>query len=331
MTANIYRKTSQDGVSLDELDLYHRIIDYRTSVGLDPLPLSKSLTLTAGRHIVDIRENFWAEHRAPPTGANLHSWSDAPYYEDLSTPEAMWEAPARLGTPYRSAGYEIFAAGYRGNAAALEGWKDSPAHDAILTETGIWAGTDFAVIGIGLDRGAGPGPYAGRAYAAWFGTEPDPAGAPTIRGTDGADRITATAFDDRVTGGAGADRIRGAAGSDKLFAGRGRDHLDGGGGSDRLVAGRGRDTLDGGRGADDFVFRTARHADGDTIADFGRGADRIDLAGIDANAHRAGHQALGFGNLEFGHERLIGHVAGGSDFEIALPGVHALSIDDLLL
>ena len=203
-------------------------MDYRASLGLDPVPLSKSLTLTAGRHVVDIRENFWAEGREPPPGANLHSWSDATYYEDHRNPEAMWEAPSRLGTPYDSAGYEIFAAGYRTNAAALQGWKDSPGHDALITQTGVWASIDFAAIGIGLDRSDGAGRYDGRVYTAWFGAEPDPAGAPPIRGTKAADRIAATAFADKVSGGAGADRISGAAGNDRLYAGQGRDRLDGG-------------------------------------------------------------------------------------------------------
>jgi hypothetical protein len=331
---DIYRRTPQDGLSLAELDLYHKIIDYRASQGLDPLPLSKSLTLTAGRHVADIRENFWAEGREPPNGANLHSWSDATYYADHSNPQAMWEAPERLGTPYDSPGYEIFAAGYPGNAAALQGWKASPGHNAVLTETGTFARVDFATIGIGLDTSDGPGPYAGRVFTAWFGAEPDPAGAPPIRGTRGADRITATAFADKVSGGSGADRIDGAGGNDRFFAGRGRDRLDGGHGRDKLVAGLGADDLTGGRGADTFVFRSAAHADGDTVADFGRGNDHLDLSRIDADADRRGHQDLDFGRgggLSFDDGILTGHIRSGADFEIALPDVKHLSPDDLLV
>ncbi len=334
MAANIYRRTAQDRLSLDELDLYHRLMDYRASLGLDPVPLSKSLTLTAGRHVVDIRENFWAEGREPPKGANLHSWSDAPYYADHRSPEAMWEAPSRLGTPYDSAGYEIFAAGYATNAAALEGWKASPGHNAVIAQSGVWASIDYAAIGIGVDRSAGPGPYTGRVYTAWFGAEPDPAGAPPIVGTKGADRIVGTAFADRISGGAGADRISGGAGPDRLFAGQGRDRLDGGGGNDRLVAGAGPDRLTGGNGADTFVFRSARQADGDTITDFGRGADRIDLSGIDANANRAGNQSFDYGrhgSLSFDDGVLSGQIKGGPDFEIALLGVDHLAPDTLLL
>jgi hypothetical protein len=335
MAANIYRRTAQDRLTLDELDLYHRIMDYRASLGLDPVPLSKSLTLTAGRHVVDIRENFWAEDREPPEGANLHSWSDAPYYEDHRSPEAMWEAPARLGTPYDSAGYEIFAAGYRSNAAALQGWKDSPAHDAVITQTGDWASIDFAAIGIGVDRSFDPGlPYAGRVYTAWFGTEPDPAGAPPIRGTRDADRVVGTAFNDSIAGGAGADRLSGGAGNDRLHAGQGSDRLAGGRGNDKLVAGPGPDTLVGGYGPDTFVFRSASQADGDTVTDLGRGDDRLDLSGIDANANRAGHQGFDYGprgTLSLDDGILAGQVRGGADFEIALLGTDDLSPDTLLL
>ena len=33
-----------------------------------------------------------------PEGANLHSWSDAPYYSDHSQAQVMWDAPERIGT-----------------------------------------------------------------------------------------------------------------------------------------------------------------------------------------------------------------------------------------
>src|SRR4051812_3206736 len=107
MTVNIYAPTAQDTLSLAELDLYHRIMVYRASVGLGALPLSKALTTTAGRHVVDARENIWGAHLALPPGTNLHSWSDAPYYEDGRAPEVIWEAPERLGTGYPSSGFEI--------------------------------------------------------------------------------------------------------------------------------------------------------------------------------------------------------------------------------
>ena len=334
MPVDIYRRTPEDGLTLAELRLYHQIMDYRAGLGLDPVPLSRSLTTTAGRHVADVRENFWAEDRAPPKGANLHSWSDAPYWEDHRKPEAMWEAPARLGTGYNSAGYEIIAAGQADATAALAAWQASPGHQAVLAQTGVWASVEFSAIGIGLDTGYQSNPYGGRVYSVWFGEAEDRAGAPPIVGTPRADRIEATAFDDRVQGNGGNDRILGLAGDDTLFAGAGRDTLSGGRGDDRLVAGPGPDALAGGPGADTFVFRAAAHADGDRIADFDLARDRLDLSGIDANANRPGNQALDFGpsgSIAFAHGSLAGEVHGGADFQIELAGVRHLSPDNLLL
>jgi hypothetical protein len=57
----------------------------------------------------------------------------------------------------------------------------------------------------------------------------------------------------------------------------GADILLGGGKADVLDGGIGDDTLTGGGGGDTFMFRTGYGAD--TITDFGKGADRIDLSG----------------------------------------------------
>ena len=126
MPVDVKKPNEHDSITLQELSLYHAITDYRSSLGLDPVRLSKALSATAGRHVVDTRENIWAEDVKLPAGANnLHSWSDAYYYSDQRAPEVMWDAPERLGTGYTSAGYEISAAGYATTDAALAGWKAS--------------------------------------------------------------------------------------------------------------------------------------------------------------------------------------------------------------
>ena len=323
MTVDVYRRTSQDGLSLAELALYHQIIAYRASEGLPALALSKALTATAGRHVLDTRENIWATDLRLPAGANLHSWSDAPYYADGRDPTVMWEAPERLGTGYAASGYEIAAAGLASGAAALAGWKASPGHNAVLTETGGFAGIGFQAIGVGLDTSPGPGPYGGPIAHVWFGAVADPTGVPGILGTARADRFATTDFDDiaygfagndRISagrgddllrggtggdllrGGPGDDRLLGDGGDDRLLGGTGRDmllggpsddRLLGGAGTDRLVGGWGQDALLGGAGRDVFVFADPGHAGAgdarDTIRDLARG-DRIDLSGMDADS-----------------------------------------------
>jgi hypothetical protein len=242
VAVDIYRRTREDDLSLAELALYHAIMDYRASVGLAPIPLSRALTTTAGRHVADTRGNVWAEGDDQPPGG-LHGWSDARYRP--ADPHAMREAPTRLGTGYPGEGHEISAYGYPDGDVALAAWQRSPGHDALLAERGGWADPGFAAIGVGLQTAPGPGIYAGRVFHVWFGEVADPTGAPTIRGTGGGERIAGTRFADRVAAGGGDDSLLGGAGHDRLF---------GQAGNDRLVAGPGRDFLNGGAGADTFVF-----------------------------------------------------------------------------
>lgn len=80
-------------------------------------------------------------------------------------------------------------------------------------------------------------------------------------GSDGADKIKGTAFDDLVDAGSGDDVVK---------AGKGHDWID---------AGIGHDKVAGGAGADTFTFDI-----GDerlVITDFGRGADELDLSAFE--------------------------------------------------
>ncbi|MEZ5796715.1 MAG: M10 family metallopeptidase C-terminal domain-containing protein [Paracoccaceae bacterium] len=79
-----------------------------------------------------------------------------------------------------------------------------------------------------------------------------------------------------VSGGAGADTLAGGTGADLIWGGDGNDVLRGEAGDDILAGGKGDDTLFGGAGADLFVMDS--DAGCDTIADFQRGIDRIDLS-----------------------------------------------------
>lgn len=99
-------------------------------------------------------------------------------------------------------------------------------------------------------------------------------GGDVIRGRGGRDEIDGEAGDDRLFGGRGRDEIDGGAGDDRIFGGRGRDELDGESGADRLNGGGGRDEMEGGLGDDVFVFSRGF----DTIEDFGRGDDVIEIA-----------------------------------------------------
>lgn len=274
MSIDIYAPTPSDALSPEELTLYHLIMDYRASLGLPAIPLSDGLTATAGRHAIDWIENIWRDGLTLPDGANLHSWSDAPYFPDHRSPDIMWEAPQRLGTSYPDTGYEISAAGYGDVAAALEGWQNSPGHNRVITNTDVWAPFEWSAIGVGVesDPSAG-GPYGGRIYHVWFGEEPDPAGPPLIRGTGANETLEGTLFQDDMQAGAGSDRLLGSDGDDTLGGGRGNDFLRGDRGNDRVFGGLGNDSIFAGR--DDEGNDTLSGGAGDDVVGAGAGDDSV--------------------------------------------------------
>ncbi|MBV1857471.1 MAG: hypothetical protein KUG77_03600 [Nannocystaceae bacterium] len=157
------------GCTTDALTLIDLLNDYRSDSGLAPIPASNSLCTVGDLHVQDLTAE------APHTigNCNLHSWSDAGswsgccYTPDHATAQCMWDKPREL-TAYPGNGYEN-AAGGGGSldpAEALDLWKGSPGHNAVMLNEGIWADRTWNAVGVGISGG-----YA----VLWFGEESDPA------------------------------------------------------------------------------------------------------------------------------------------------------------
>lgn len=104
---------------------------------------------------------------------------------------------------------------------------------------------------------------------------------------------------DLLVGGLGNDLLNGLDGNDVLYGQDSADTLNGGAGLDTLTGGADRDVLTGGTEADHFAYANLQESPvgslyRDVIADFGVGADRIDLSAIDANPVLGGDQAFAF-------------------------------------
>ncbi|MCP8937226.1 M10 family metallopeptidase C-terminal domain-containing protein [Alsobacter sp. SYSU M60028] len=150
-----------------------------------------------------------------------------------------------------------------------------------------------------------------------------------------------------ITGSAGADVLSGGAGNDSIDGGIGNDTILGGDGADRIFGNAGADRLTGNAGADTFVYTAlwqSMRGTVDTITDFTRGVDRIDLRGIDAvAASSATDQAFAFigaaafdghaGQLRFSAGLLQADVNGDrvADFIVNISNVTTLSAGDFLL
>ncbi|QBR38577.1 calcium-binding protein (plasmid) [Leisingera sp. NJS201] len=100
-----------------------------------------------------------------------------------------------------------------------------------------------------------------------------------IVGTSGDDTLTGFSGDDTIVGGGGRDFLDGAGGNDLIQGQGSADTLIGGAGEDVLEAGRGAsDLLTGGADADTFRFEDSFGTD--TITDFERGVDVVDLGAL---------------------------------------------------
>jgi hypothetical protein len=154
----------------EEKVLYDILMKYRKELGLPVIPLSESLTLVAQTHVKDLAEN------KPDLGnCNAHSWSSKGswtaccYTPDHAQAEFMWSKPRELSS-YKGKGYEI-ACGSNDCCSdfnmtanyALDSWKKSSGHNAVIVNQGIWD-ESWNAIGIGL--------YKGFAVV-WFGHERD--------------------------------------------------------------------------------------------------------------------------------------------------------------
>lgn len=148
-----------------------------------------------------------------------------------------------------------------------------------------------------------------------------------------------------------ANVVVGSSSNNYVSGEGGNDIVAGEGGNDRVAGGAGRDTVSGGIGFDVFHFQKASESGAsantrDTISDFVRGVDLIDLSPIDANSANGpgtNERFGGFigssvtfsrpGQLKFVGGVLYGNTDndGAAEFSIQLSGISALAVADLIL
>jgi Ca2+-binding RTX toxin-like protein len=171
-------------------------------------------------------------------------------------------------------------------------------------------------------------------------------------GNGRANLITGNDARNRLSGLGGNDTVNGGAGNDTANGGSGNDVLNGEAGRDLVIGGRGRDVMSGGASRDIFDFNHIRDsgltlASRDTIRDFQRRIDDIDLRTIDADTLTPGNNKFTFvgfaafsgdaGELRLRdvgpHVIVQGDVNGDAraDFAILVRNVAALSKGDFLL
>ncbi|UUY09855.1 hypothetical protein LRS11_07420 [Pseudomonas sp. J452] len=158
----------------------------------------------------------------------------------------------------------------------------------------------------------------------------------------------------QATGGSGSDTLQdienvtGSDYNDKLSGNFFSNRLEGGTGNDTLNGAGGSDVLIGGAGNDAFAFSSLSEMGltsdtWDSISDFVRGADMIDLSKLDANTAASGDNAFNTiidgaaaftaaGQLKVSNGVLYGNTDADStaEFAIQLIGVSSISLADFI-
>lgn len=156
-----------------------RINAYRQSRGLPAIASSRSMTQVAEAHALDISNSpdggasyeRGRDSRGLP--CNLHSWSargawtPVCYTADHRYAQAMWDKPREITGVYRDYGFEIghWSGGAVTAQGAVENWKSSSAHHAVIAELDIWKGANWQAMGVGV---------SGHVAFVWFGKVADP-------------------------------------------------------------------------------------------------------------------------------------------------------------
>lgn len=135
-----------------ETELFELINKYRQTKNLPPIPLSPALNKVAKAHARDLMENYTQSKRC-----NMHSWSnngewsDCCYTDNHKKANCMWDKPKEIAG-YESPGYEV---AYWHSAMALpfealEVWKKSPGHHAVLANLGPFKQASWKAMGVGI-------------------------------------------------------------------------------------------------------------------------------------------------------------------------------------
>ncbi|CAF3919757.1 unnamed protein product, partial [Rotaria sp. Silwood1] len=166
------------GMDAKEKDIFTRINQHRRQYGLPSLEPSVNLAYVAHTHAVDVVENS-----PDVNGGNMHSWSNkgkwkpVTYTPDHRYGQLMWSKPSEISN-YKFNGFEIsFGPSNRlretstvNPTEAVNCWKNSPGHNAVMVQQGIFHHPPMKAMGVGVYKG-----YA----CVWFGQEKDTFPAPS--------------------------------------------------------------------------------------------------------------------------------------------------------
>ena len=127
-------------ISVEESELFNLINDYRKAMKLPAIPMSKSLSFTANKHIQDLIQN-----KPDTSTCNLHSWSNKGswtpccYQKEKDDKLCMKSKPTEI-TMYPGTAYEIIY--WESKEAtpdmAFNQWREISASQSVIINTDKW-------------------------------------------------------------------------------------------------------------------------------------------------------------------------------------------------
>lgn len=134
-----------DTLDAREKELFRLINEYRAQNKLPPLVLSDALSVVANRHLLDLNINV---------KYLTHGWSNCPYdIKNQNTWNCVLKAPKMLGVKYDGNGYENLYRNLNTVATpplALEAWKKSELHNALILNLNIFKDLKWDGVGIAI-------------------------------------------------------------------------------------------------------------------------------------------------------------------------------------
>lgn len=169
-------KLSDVCVSGEELQLKRVINEYRASKGLEPVALSKSLTMVAQLHSRD-----QVKYDLLTGNCNMHSWGKGKawtpccYTRNHAKAACMWRKPKEIAG-FQATGFEISAYGSMGAMGlsaegALATWKSSDGHNNVIINRDTWSDNPWRSMGIGIYK---------QHTNVWWAEAADPNGTPPL-------------------------------------------------------------------------------------------------------------------------------------------------------
>lgn len=141
----VEKSCAGDTLDAREKELFQLINEYRAQNRLPALVLSDALSIVANRHLLDLNINV---------KSFTHGWSNCPYdIKNEKTWDCVLNAPKMLGVKYDGNGYENLYRNVYAPATpplALEAWKKSELHNALILNTNIFKNLKWDGIGIAI-------------------------------------------------------------------------------------------------------------------------------------------------------------------------------------